>query len=378
MGEKRSDINRIADLCADCGNCLHYCPVYNAELTEPNSPRGKVNLIKAISEGTFNPSANLDVFTYQCVLCGSCEYICTKGVEFTDMMIDFRNQRSGGEKIPILKKLVLSVYNFRILKILIKILYMIPVNIQKKIGFLPVFRSKLGGFKKRKSIDTHKKFDILLFPGCMINLFYPELREKIVKFLNEKGYSVIIPSGMKCCGAPYKTQGWNKKFEKLRKSNTQLFSEYNFKYLVVPCGTGVKMFSKYYKFENLEVYELTRFIYKFVKNAEVNGKIVEENEKITYHDPCHNLKSLNIEKEPRLFMKKFNNKFIDDDSKLCCGFGGLFSLNFSKTSKKILKKREERISEIKADTVVTSCPGCYYQLQKSNKYNVKFFIDIFK
>jgi len=372
------DIDKITELCADCGNCLHYCPVYNAELTEPNSPRGKVNLVKALYDGTFHPSDQLEIFTYQCVLCGSCEYNCTKGVEFTDMMIEFRNRRSKGKNIPILRKIILSIYDLNILKILVKFLFLIPKAIQKKIKVLPVSRFSALNLKKKIKRNRDEKFDILLFPGCMINLFYTDIKERIYDLLTIHGFSVVIPDHLKCCGAPYKTQGWNEKFLKLKKKNKRIFSKYKFKYIVIPCGTGVKTFRKYYDIKDAEVFELTEFIYKFIKDAKINRNIINEGEKITYHDPCHNLKLLNIKDEPRFFMKKFDKNFVDDNSELCCGFGGLFSVNFGKTSKKILKRREDRIEEIGADTVVTSCPGCYYQLQKNNKQNVKFFIDIFE
>ena len=55
MAEKT--IAEIARLCADCGTCQSACPVYGAELSEPNSPRGKVNLIKAADDGRLEPNA---------------------------------------------------------------------------------------------------------------------------------------------------------------------------------------------------------------------------------------------------------------------------------------------------------------------------------
>ncbi len=374
--EKTSDIDRIAELCADCGNCLHYCPVYNAELEEPNSPRGKVNLIKALHNGTLKPTKDLELFTDQCLLCGSCQYICTKGVDFTSMMTSFRNERSRGNRIGLLKKTILTIYSYPFLKSFTGTLRLIPSVLRKRFNFLPIYRKSRSYTSKDRL--TGNKVDILLFPGCMINLFYPEIKNRIINFLELHGYSVTIPKGLRCCGSPYKTQGWNKKFLKLKKKNEKIFKKYSYKYLIVPCGTGTKTFLNDYELNKEKTFELTQFIYKFIKDAEVELPVQGKDSKITYHDPCHNRKLLGIKDEPRHFMKKFGNKFVDDDSEFCCGFGGLFSLNFSSTSKKILNRRVEKIEENGAGTVVTSCPGCYYQLQKKKGANVKFFIDIFK
>ena len=102
MAEKT--IAEIARLCADCGTCQSACPVYQAELSEPNSPRGKVNLIKAVDDGRLAANPRNRGLLYQCLVCGGCEQACPNGVEFTAMMIDYRNRISGGRRIPWLKK----------------------------------------------------------------------------------------------------------------------------------------------------------------------------------------------------------------------------------------------------------------------------------
>ena len=98
-------IDEISKICSDCGNCLHLCPVYNIELKEPNSARGKVNIIKNIMSGDLLLNSINKTFIYQCVLCGSCQYLCTKGVDFIDLMIEFRNYLSKGNRIPVYKKI---------------------------------------------------------------------------------------------------------------------------------------------------------------------------------------------------------------------------------------------------------------------------------
>ena len=110
MNEKNLDINEIARICSTCGNCLFACPVYNAELVEPNSPRGKINLVKSLMDGRLSSGSLNKKFIYQCLVCGSCSHICPRGVEFVDMMVKYRNLVSGGTKIPLLKKIILFFY----------------------------------------------------------------------------------------------------------------------------------------------------------------------------------------------------------------------------------------------------------------------------
>jgi glycolate oxidase iron-sulfur subunit len=243
----KKDIDEIAAVCSDCGNCLFACPVYNAELMEPTAPRGKVNLIKSIRDGRLKPGPGNRKFIYQCALCGSCEHICTKGVEFTDMMIGYRISAARGKRIPFLKKIILYVYQsilFKKLTWLTGLLSKTPLR--RKLG-IPRRRKASGSINKLYTRKPgEEQYDILLFPGCVLTYFYPAIIEKTVNLFKQKGFSIVIPRGLACCGFPYLSQGWKEKFITLRKRNKEVLSRYKFKHLVVPCGTGVMTFRKYY------------------------------------------------------------------------------------------------------------------------------------
>jgi glycolate oxidase iron-sulfur subunit len=385
------DIHEIAAVCSSCGNCLFACPTYNAELIEPLSPRGRVNLIKSMLDGRLQPDRLNQRFIYQCALCGSCEDICTNGVGFVEMMIDYRGKAAQGRNIPLLKKIILYLYQsvlFKKMSGVVDLLARTPLR--KK---LTIPRRRKAGLKK-KDLFTRKPqqehYDILFFPGCVNTHFYPEIIEKSVNVLKKHGFSVVIPEDLVCCGFPYISQGWKTKFFSLRKTNASVFARFNFKYLVVPCGTGTMTFKNYYEIENgkdkpFEIYEMTEFLYTFVKDAKIKIKprtseTGQGRAKVTWHDPCHNVKSLGLGEAPRHFMKQLGEDFVDDKSTLCCGFAGIFSLGFPSTSKKILERKKEKLRELGADTVVTACPGCYLQLRENLPENkeVKFISDMFE
>ncbi len=382
MSEKINDIDKIASICSDCGNCLFSCPVYNAELTEPNSPRGKINIIKALRDGRLEPNKRNQQFVYQCALCGSCENICTKGVAYTEMMINHRVTAAKGSKIPLLKKIILFLYQSILFKKMVWVTDLLAHTPLQKVLGIPRRRKSIE--KKRKS-NSQAEYDVLLFPGCVLTMFYPAIIEDITRIMEQNGLRVVTPSNLQCCGFPFLSQGWKNKFLTLRQKNQKIFSEYKFKYIVVPCGTGTITFKEHYQIENpeIEIYELTDFFYKFLPNVPVDEDKLKptgtKNGKFTWHDPCHNLKSLKIDKAPRHFMNKLGSSFIDDKSALCCGFGGIFSVGFPSTSKKILKRKENKLEEIGADTVVTACPGCYLQLRERSNLDkrILFFSDLF-
>jgi glycolate oxidase iron-sulfur subunit len=375
MAEK--SLAEIARLCADCGTCQSACPVYQAELSEPNSPRGKVNMIMAVDDSRLAPSRHNRGLLYQCLVCGGCESACPNGVEFNSLMITYRNRISGGSRIPWFKKTVLFFYQGFILRKVLWLPRLLARTPLKKLFFLPAFQNM--DLKKIHSHDHKKEYDILLFPGCVLTYFYAKKTAEIKALLEKQGFSVAYPPGLQCCGFPYLSQGWNDKFAVLKKKNIDIFTSYKFKYLVVPCSTGVLAFKKYYDLPEIEIFELGEFLYKHCPGAPVDTSFAEKFPgPFTYHDPCHNLKSLKLQKEARHFLEQFGDRYRDDAEPLCCGFGGIFKVGFPSTSAKILARKKEKLAELGAGAVVTSCPGCYLQLKENLDIPVYFFCDIFK
>ena len=367
----------ITRLCADCGTCQSACPVYGAELSEPNSPRGKVNLIKAVDDSRLQANRHNRGLLYQCLVCGGCEQACPNGVEFTSMMISYRNRISCGRRIPRLKKALLFFYQGFVMRKILWLPRLLAHTPLKKKLFLPGFQNI--PLRKIISHDREKVYDVLLFPGCVLTYFYSDKIAGIKSLLEKQGFSVAYPPKLQCCGFPYFSQGWEKKFVSLKKKNQKIFATYNFKYLVVPCSTGVLAFKKYYDLPGIEIFELSEFLYKFRPDAAIDPEFAKQFPgPFTYHDPCHNLKSLKLQKEARHFLEQFGDRYLDDVSALCCGFGGIFKVGFPATSAKILAKKTDKLEEIDASAVVTSCPGCYMQLKENLNIPVYFFSEIFK
>jgi glycolate oxidase iron-sulfur subunit len=375
MSEKT--IAEIARLCADCGTCQSACPVYQAELSEPNSPRGKVNLIKALGDRRLEANRRNRRLLYQCLVCGGCEAACPDGVEFTRMMIEHRNRVAGGRRIPWLKKAILCLYQGVILRKVLWLPRLLSRTPLRKTLSLPAFQN--ANLKKIVGRDHEKKFDVLLFPGCVLTYFYSRKIIEIKALLEKQGFSVLYPAGLHCCGFPYLSQGWGKKFASLKKKNEAVFNRHRFKHLVVPCSTGVLAFRKYYDLPGIEISELSEFMFRHCPGAAVDPGFAESLPgPFTYHDPCHDLKSLRLQKEARHFLEQFGGRYHNDDSGLCCGFGGIFKVGFPSTSKKILAKKSAKLDELGAVAVVTSCPGCFMQLKENLNLPVYFFSDIFK
>lgn len=223
---------------------------------------------------------------------------------------------------------------------------------------LTPFRSTDQVYKAHK-----KRGRVAIFTGCSINFLFPHLGESLINVLKKFGYEVILPKGVACCGNPLRTLGLEEEAVELAKKNLRVFSKLKVDAILSLCPTcTLTLKTDYPKIvgEGLEkAVDISVFF---------NGKldITDSVHKTSvYHDPCHLYYGLGVKKEPREIIKKAGVELIDSADSNCCGFGGLFCLSYRDISNNLLRERTKNFMDSKADTVITSCPGCILQLSQT-------------
>lgn len=81
------------DRCVRCGLCLPHCPTYSISRDEGEGPRGRIELMTALSEDPgLGDDPRLRWHLDGCTGCLSCETVCPAGVPFGDLI---RTARAG-------------------------------------------------------------------------------------------------------------------------------------------------------------------------------------------------------------------------------------------------------------------------------------------
>jgi len=78
--------------CMHCGICLPQCPTYQVLGQEMDSPRGRVYLMRAASEGRIGLTENFLLHMDRCLGCRACETACPAGVPFGRLIEETRGQ----------------------------------------------------------------------------------------------------------------------------------------------------------------------------------------------------------------------------------------------------------------------------------------------
>src|SRR5262245_41143460 len=106
---------KLIDACVHCGFCLPACPTYQSWSEEMDSPRGRIYLMRALSDGAPLSPAAVSHFD-RCLGCMSCMTACPSGVNYEALIeetraeVERRHERSAGDRM--LRGLIFGLFPY--------------------------------------------------------------------------------------------------------------------------------------------------------------------------------------------------------------------------------------------------------------------------
>src|SRR5438105_8461220 len=76
--------------CVHCGLCTASCPTYVELGTEMDSPRGRIYLMRAVTDGRLELTPDVGRHLELCLDCRACETACPSGVQYGRLIEPFR------------------------------------------------------------------------------------------------------------------------------------------------------------------------------------------------------------------------------------------------------------------------------------------------
>lgn len=230
--------------------------------------------------------------------------------------------------------------------------------------------------------DPKRPIKAYIFITCLIDTFFPEVGESMVKVLRELGIEVDFLEEQTCCGQPAFNSGYQDDARAVADRFLQVFekalNDENDReiYIVCPSGSCTSMVKVFYQelFKNSpellnkakrlsdKTYEFSDFLVNVLDTTDVGA---EYNGIVTYHDSCHMLRELRVKDAPRELINsvkgvRFKEMEFHD---ACCGFGGTFSIKFPHVSVSMLDEKIESIVKIEADMLISADMGCLMNIQ---------------
>ena len=386
--------------CVHCGLCLGACPTYVETGNENDSPRGRIYLWRAITDGRAPLSQEAQDHMNLCLECMACETACPSGVQYRHVIHSYKHDmallKPPAPTLNWLQRWMLfnlTPYRGRMGWSLF------PVKVMQRLGLgwvvgltgkllprslrqmqeivpalgpahrLPEFLPAIG--PKRATVG--------LLLGCAADAFYPQVNRATAVLLQHNGCDVHIPRAQDCCGALHEHAGLDEVAAAKAGTNCDVFGS-------VPgglarldaiisnaggCSPVLKAYGKILaKDPRSAAGELFARKVKDISEFLVELGPVKPSHavpmKAVYHDACGLAHAQKIRSQPRQLLALVNKMELValNESDHCCGAAGSYNITQPEMSATLGARKAGNIAETEAQIVLTGNVGCTLQIDR--------------
>lgn len=407
------EIESLASQCVKCGLCLPHCPTYHLTQDENESPRGRIELLRALAQENLSYTPKLKSHLDHCLTCRACEHVCPANVEYGQLITQGRiliqTNAPKALRAPHKVSLLSLISHPKILRALHWLAWFAEITkirtIARKTGItkwikLNTFDNLLPTIKppiKLKSFYpamSKKVGSVGLFLGCIQKMTDTEIFQASIHVLTAFGYDVHIPPDQGCCGAMELHAGHLQSASSFAQSNLDAFSNSasqpmdHIVTLASGCGTTLSDYAKYFgsgtiemKNKSAQKKSLESFASKIVDVSSLiqktpwpkNLKLKKIPHRFAMHSPCTLKNVWSSENDVFEIIKRISTHDIYTiKNQYCCGAAGRYMFDFPEVSKKLVNKISRELAPLAIDILLTSNTGCalhfkqHFQQKKLN------------
>ncbi len=394
----RIDYRRYQE-CVHCGLCTASCPTYLVTGDENDSPRGRIYLMRSVTDGRMAASDEVRKHLDNCLDCRACETACPSGVKYGQMIEPYKiamqlsPSPSGTGKVGWLLKTILhqifpyknrtrlALAPVRALKavglfgILEKsgLFRILPKSLQAMANMLPETLPAAEPLPERLPAIGPRRARVGLFTGCVSDVMYPGTNSATARVLQRNGCEVVVPPNQVCCGAIHYHSGAEKPAIELAEQNLRAFPFDDLDAIVVNaagCGAMFKDYVHLLHKRNPEaaarftakVRDISEFLVELGPIPPTGSLPLD----VTYHDACHLCHAQQVRSQPRKLLEMIPGlKLLPlPESEICCGAAGTYNLTQPEMSRELGERKYAHIEKTGATVVATGNVGCIMQIAK--------------
>ena len=380
------------DQCVHCGLCLNHCPTYRVLHLEPESPRGRIHLVRAVTEGRIEANERFGDHLYLCLMCRACETACPSGVHY-GRIAEAARELLGPPGSPLARaiekfaftQLLPSPQRLRMAARLLRFYQrsgvqrlvrgLLPARLQEMETMLPPLPDRF--FAPEAELLPaigERRARVAMLSGCVMSLLFTDINEATVRVLRLNGCDVLIPKAQGCCGALNIHNGETRMAKVMARRNIDAFLDTGVDAIIVyaaGCGAAMKEYGHLLRDDPAYTAKAQRFA-QLVKDASeflagigLLNPLHRIEMTVTYQDPCHLAHGQKVRAQPRALLAAIPGlRLIEmDSSDRCCGSAGIYNLTQPEMSQELLKEKMISIAATSAEAAIAPNPGCMLQLR---------------
>ena len=387
--------------CVHCGLCLNECPTYRANGLEPDSPRGRLYLIRSVAEGTLPLTDEVEHHLDQCLVCRACETACPSNVQFGQVMEAARHAILTEHASPQRRTLTRLAFRHLFphpdrLEAVGRVVRWyqrspLPNLVQRaaRLGLIPKRLAVMERMAPRLN-DTFfsgppseiapavgtRRFTVAMVSGCIMPLAFAPTNNATVRVLTANGCDVVIPQAQRCCGALAAHAGDEDSAASMARANIDAFEAHGIDRIdaivinSAGCGAQIKAYDHLLRHDPAYAARARRFVSKvediaeFLARVGLTAPLGRVERTVTYQDACHLVHGQGIRTQPRELLGQVPGLTVVEmrDSTRCCGSAGIYNILQPETSATVLEAKLTNVCATGAGCVVASNPGCLLQI----------------
>lgn len=394
--------------CVHCGLCTSACPTYVELGDENDSPRGRIYLMRALTDGRIDLTPEVQRHLDLCLDCRACESACPSGVQYGKLIEPFRihqaklsaesgNSRSATNLSFLLRTLLFHVTPFarrtRLALMPAKLMQwsgldtllqktglvrLIPRFLRQFHEMLPPLKPHYGRLPEIIPPEGKRRARVALFLGCAGDAFFPQTNLATARVLQKNGCEVWVPRGQVCCGALHYHAALPEPAKDFARENCRAFAA-GWKdvarqvdaIIVNAAGCGAMLKEYHHLLDNTpdaeagqqfagKIRDISEFLMELgpVKPAHPLPL------KATYHDACHLCHAQQIRQPPRDLLATIPGLELVplDETEICCGAAGSYNLTQPEMAERLGQRKAKNILATGAEAVFTGNVGCLLQI----------------
>lgn len=386
----------LIDACVHCGFCLPSCPTYALWGEEMDSPRGRIYLMKAATDGRTPIDAQYVAHFDRCLGCVACVTACPSGVQYGALIetararIEAKYRRPWADRLFRAAVYRLFPYRSRMRLLLLplavfapllalatrlELVAALPRRMRSLIETAPpvTLASLFSSTPPHTPAASGPRRRVALLTGCVQQLIFPETNAATVRVLAAEGCEVVAPASQGCCGALALHAGRMDEARQTARRSIATFEASGADTIVTNaagCGSAMKEYGHLLR-DDREWAERARAFSARVRDV---TELVDElgpprtqrhpvTARVVYQDACHLAHAQGIRSAPRRVLATIPGvELVDAPDDMCCGSAGIYNVLEPEAARPLGERKLGSLLTSAPDIVATANPGCRLQL----------------
>jgi glycolate oxidase iron-sulfur subunit len=383
--------------CVHCGFCTATCPTYQLLGDELDGPRGRIYLMKQVLEG-HPPTRKTQLHLDRCTTCRNCESTCPSGVDYGHLLdigrklVDAKVPRPATERAVrwALKEGIPSPLFGPAMAMGQLVRPLLPTALKAKVPL----KQDAGAWPNR----THSR-KVLMLAGCAQPAMGPNINTATARVLDAVGIQTIVATKAGCCGAVkfhLNDQVGGKAEMRANIDAWWPHLQSGAEAIVMNasgCGVTVKEYGHILKDDPVyaekarqisaltkDLSELLPMLAQSLQDAApaLAERIAKTAPKLVFHPPCslqHGQK-LKGGVEQHLGAMGFSIRTANNESHLCCGSAGTFSVLNPDLAYQLRDRKLGHLGAQPSEVIVSANMGCITHLQTGTPTPVRHWVEV--